>query len=101
MGTIKRIIKHLFLGKTEDTGPESLCFDRTATINNIQHDTVNHPSHYTQGKIEVLDFILDQDLPYLPGQVIKYICRYRFKNGVEDLRKAEFYLKRLIKELTI
>ena len=65
----------------------------------IKHDTVNHPSHYTQGKIEVLDFILDQDLPYLPGQVIKYICRYRYKNGVEDLRKAEFYLKRLIREL--
>ena len=63
-------------------------------------DPINNPSHYTQGKIEVLDFILDQDLPYLPGQVIKYICRYRFKNGVEDLQKAEFYLKRLIKELS-
>ena len=63
------------------------------------NDTVNNPAHYTQGKIEVLDFILDQDLPYLPGQVIKYICRYRFKNGLEDLQKAEFYLKRLIEEL--
>ena len=62
-------------------------------------DPVTHPSHYTQGKIEVLDFILDQDLPYLAGNIVKYICRYRFKNGVEDLQKAEFYLKRLIKEL--
>jgi len=63
-------------------------------------DPVNNPSHYTQGKIEVLDFILDQDLPYLAGNIVKYICRYRFKNGVEDLQKAEFYLKRLIKELS-
>ena len=66
-----------------------------------EYDSVNHPSHYTQGKIEVLDFILDQDLPYLAGNIVKYICRYRFKNGVEDLQKAEFYLKRLIKELEI
>ena len=64
------------------------------------NDPVNNPSHYTQGKIEVLDFILDQDLPYLAGNIVKYICRYRFKNGVEDLQKAEFYLKRLIKELS-
>jgi len=63
------------------------------------NDPVNNPSHYTQGKIEVLDFILDQDLPYLAGNIVKYICRYRYKNGVEDLQKAEFYLKRLIKEL--
>jgi len=63
-------------------------------------DPVNNPSHYTQGKIEVLDFILDQDLPYLAGNIVKYICRYRFKNGVEDLQKAEFYQKRLIKELS-
>ena len=68
-----------------------------STIN----DAVSYPSHYTQGKIEVLDFILDQELPYLPGQVIKYICRYRFKNGLEDLQKAEFYLKRLIEEWEI
>ena len=72
------------------------------TLGNIQqltiNDPVSRPAHYTQGKIEVLDFILDQDLPYLPGQVIKYICRYRFKNGLEDLQKAEFYLKRLIEE---
>ena len=75
------------------------------TLGNIQqltiNDPVSRPAHYTQGKIEVLDFILDQELPYLPGQVIKYICRYRFKNGLEDLQKAEFYLKRLIEEWEI
>lgn len=60
-------------------------------------DMVNNPPHYTTGKIEVLDFIEDQKFGYLDGQVIKYVSRYRHKNGVEDLKKAEFYLRRLIK----
>jgi len=63
-----------------------------------EEDQVNHPKHYTQGSIEVLDFIQDQNLPYLPSAVLKYICRYRFKGGLEDLKKAKFYLERLIRE---
>jgi hypothetical protein len=60
-------------------------------------DPVAHPKHYTIGKIEVLDFILDQDLPYLAGNCVKYLCRYRWKGKpVEDLEKAAFYLNRLI-----
>ncbi len=63
----------------------------------MTHDPVNHPSHYTQGKIEVLDFILDQQFGYLDGQVVKYVSRYRHKaKPVEDLKKAQFYLTRLI-----
>jgi hypothetical protein len=64
-----------------------------------QHDPVNHPSHYTQGKIEVLDFIEDQGFGYLAGNVVKYVARYRWKGSpVEDLRKARYYLDRLIEE---
>jgi hypothetical protein len=64
-------------------------------------DMVNHPPHYTTGKIEVLDFILDKFADdYLLGQVCKYISRARHKGSeLEDLRKAEFYLKRRIAEL--
>ena len=63
-------------------------------------DMVNKPPHYTQGKIPVLDFILDQKMGYLDGQVCKYLCRYRYKGKpLEDLKKAEFYLKRLIQQL--
>jgi hypothetical protein len=63
-------------------------------------DPVNHPLHYTKGRIEALDFILDQDLPYLPSTILKYLVRYRFKDSpVEDLKKARFYLDRLIYEL--
>jgi len=62
-------------------------------------DTVNHPKHYTSGKIEVWDFIIDQKLNYLEGNVIKYIARYRHKNGIEDLNKAKAYLDKLIEQI--
>lgn len=60
--------------------------------------TVDHPPHYNKGKIEVIDFILDQGLGFLEGNIVKYVCRYELKGGAEDLRKARFYLDRLIKE---
>ena len=60
-------------------------------------DAIN-PNHYRQGTIEVIDFILDQDMDYLEGNIIKYVCRYKYKNGLEDLQKAKWYLEKLIKE---
>lgn len=62
-----------------------------------EDNVVEHPSHYTQGSIEVLDFIIDQKFGYLDGNVVKYMCRYRYKGGAEDLRKARQYLNLLIK----
>lgn len=65
-------------------------------------DMVNQPPHYTQGGVECIDAIkaaVTGKPPYeawLTGQIIKYVWRYNFKNGKEDLEKAEFYLKRLI-----
>jgi len=55
-----------------------------------------NPPHYQQGSIEVIDFILDQNFNYLEGNVIKYVSRYKYKNGLEDLKKAHWYLERLI-----
>lgn len=67
---------------------------------NIKHDAVNHPSHYTRGKIEVIDFIEDQQLPYHLGNVIKYIARAGYKGDkLEDLKKARWYLDRYINEV--
>lgn len=63
-------------------------------------DPVKHPNHYTQGKIEVIDFIKDQKMSYCEGNVIKYVSRYKFKNGLEDLKKARQYLDWLIEENT-
>lgn len=60
-------------------------------------DPVNHPSHYTFSKIEVLDAIEAWGLPYHLGNVVKYIVRAPFKgNRIEDLKKAQFYLNRYI-----
>ena len=68
-----------------------------------KHDPVNHPSHYTSGKIEVIDFIEDQKLNYHCGNAVKYICRAGKKNPdkvVEDLQKAALYINREIGRLT-
>ena len=61
-------------------------------------DKINHPAHYTFGKIEPLDVIEDWKLGYHLGNVVKYIARAPYKGtGLEDLKKARFYLDRYIK----
>ena len=57
-----------------------------------------NPEHYRQGEIEVIDFILDQKMDYLTASVQKYIARWRFKEGIEDLRKARWFLDKLIEQ---
>lgn len=66
-------------------------------------DKVNKPAHY-QGAIECIDAIestmsKEAFRGYLKGNVMKYMWRYEKKNGVEDLQKAEWYLKKLIESL--
>lgn len=66
------------------------------------NDIVNHPSHYTDGKIEVIEFIEDKKLNYHRGNAIKYICRAGKKDPqkeIEDLQKAVWYINREIKNL--
>lgn len=65
-------------------------------------DPVNRPSHYTDGKIEVIDFIEDKKLGFCLGNVIKYVARAGKKDPekeIEDLKKAKWYLERHIKGL--
>ena len=62
-------------------------------------DSVNHPSHYADGKIEVIDFIEDKKLGFCLGNAVKYISRAGKKDPtkeVEDLRKAVWYIERHI-----
>jgi hypothetical protein len=65
-----------------------------------QTDMVNSPAHYNKAGIETIDIIQsvtgDGFETYLQGNILKYICRYKYKNGVEDLEKARWYLNRLI-----
>jgi hypothetical protein len=59
---------------------------------------VNHPSHYNQGSMEVIDAIEGLNLCFNAGNCLKYIARYKFKNNpLEDLKKAQWYLSRLIR----
>lgn len=65
-------------------------------------DPVNRPAHYTDGKIEVIDFIEDKKLGFCLGNAVKYISRAGKKDPtkeVEDLKKAKWYIERRIKEL--
>lgn len=55
--------------------------------------------HYT-GKIQPIEFILANDLPFIEGTVIKYLYRWKQKNGIEDLHKARHYLDILIEAQT-
>jgi len=63
-------------------------------------DNVNHPAHYGKGKIECIEYIEDflsreELIGYYRGNVAKYLHRWRYKNGAEDLRKAQWYLAKL------
>ena len=65
-------------------------------------DMVNHPSHYTDGGIETIDFIEAKNLPYHLGNAVKYISRAGKKepeNTVEDLKKAVWYINRYISKM--
>lgn len=59
-------------------------------------DPVNSPAHYTQGNMEVITAIEGLGLDYHQGNILKYIARYKYKNGLEDLRKAKWYIDRLL-----
>jgi len=53
-------------------------------------------SHYKNFKIQPIEFIHKNNLDYIQGNIIKYVCRYKDKNGVEDLEKAKHYIEMLI-----
>lgn len=68
----------------------------------MNNDAVNHPSHYTDGGIETIDFIEAKKLPYHLGNAVKYISRAGKKDQnktIEDLQKAVWYIERYIKVL--
>lgn len=68
------------------------------------YEKVDHPSHYTKGNIECIDAIEEatKDLKGIratdTGNVIKYMWRWKYKNGLEDLKKAQWYLNHLIEK---
>ena len=78
--------------------------EKTTNMNRSQLDDysklINHPSHYNQGKIEVIDAILDWGLDFIEGNIIKYVARSHHKSSrIGDLKKARWYLNYLINKL--
>ena len=66
-------------------------------------DVIDSPKHYASGRIECIEYLednLSQEAfkGYIEGNVKKYLHRWRYKNGVEDLKKAQWYLTRLIEK---
>ena len=86
-------------------------FDSVKQFDNIKMDMaehaqlnklskVNHPPHYNSGKIEVIDAIVDWELDFIEGNVVKYVTRAKHKGDeINDLKKARWYLDYLIKNL--
>jgi hypothetical protein len=74
------------------------------TLHDDDGDMVNHPPHYNQYGVECIVALRAATGEgfeyYLQGNVMKYLWRYRYKNGVEDLKKANWYLELLIAEKT-
>ena len=64
-------------------------------------DMVNSPTHYNTGNVECIVAIEESMTPdsfkgYLKGNVLKYMWRYEYKNGTQDLEKAQWYLNKLV-----
>ena len=79
-----------------------ICPTKSTEKVSVENDPVNRPSHYTDGKIEVIDFIEDKKLGFCLGNAVKYIARAGKKDPtkeIEDLNKAKWYIERRIKEL--
>ena len=74
--------------------------EKLMKLSATKSDMVNHPPHYNKEGIECIDAIKamtdDGFEHYLQGNIMKYLWRYRYKNGAEDLKKAQWYLTELI-----
>ena len=80
------------------------CINEVKEVNETvkENDPVNHPKHYTDGRIEVIEYIEDKNLGFCLGNAIKYISRAGKKEKdkeIQDLRKAMWYIERRIYEL--
>ena len=58
-------------------------------------ERVVHPKHYNKG-VEMWDYAYSHKLDFFEGNIVKYVTRWKDKNGIEDLKKAKTYLDKLI-----
>lgn len=75
----------------------------TPLCESLQPKSKHNPDHYQMGSIQVWDFIIDQDLDFILGNVVKYVCRAGAKPGesrLDDLKKAQAYINKAISTCT-
>lgn len=97
---------HLEEGWYASNPPKKRCLDcggfftkaALEALREVEITDINAPSYYTSGGIETWDFIIAKELNFLEGNIIKYVVRWKEKNGIEDLKKARVYLDKLIEE---
>jgi hypothetical protein len=65
----------------------------------MSKEQVEHPNHYNQGNIEMWDYAFDHGLDFFEGNIVKYVTRWKDKNGLQDLKKAKQYLDKLIESV--
>lgn len=98
----KECSKVVSVSKTADQNSlDSIKIAEITSNSSAVKDNINSPSHYTQGKYETIDVVRDVLGPekfegHCVGNILKYVFRYPYKNGIEDLKKAEKYLEWLI-----
>ena len=89
-----------YISKVDGLFMQTKGVEKMYQTNTTKNDMVNHPPHYNQHGIECIDAIQactgDGFKSYLQGNILKYLWRYDYKTGVEDLKKAQWYLAKLI-----
>lgn len=96
-GTVIKRVMNTMKGRTNMYDQEVPCYAEPT-------DDINHPTHYNTGNIETYDYIVDQLSPdeylgYTKGNILKYVSRERHKGGLNDLRKAQWYLNKYIERM--
>ena len=109
IGNVKDIIEGvnciaLSVYCTDDTGAYTLTVPHYNVIELIKEksklEEIKKPSRYNKrGQLECWDVILDQEMNFLEGSVLKYLWRYKEKNGIHDLEKAKIYIDKMIEGL--
>ena len=102
LDSIRRLIMSLEFSDLETNKQSSLISQITNMLQSMHQmpistkNSTTTPSYYGDYVIKPIDFIVNNDIPFAEGCIIKYVVRWKQKNGVEDLKKAKVYLDKLI-----
>lgn len=87
---------------TDETGGHIISLPAKNIVNFVKtlEEEISKPKRYNKrGKLECWDVIIDQEMNFLEGSILKYIWRYKEKNGIHDLEKAKVYIDKIIEGL--